>query len=478
MRESMKNTQVTINEPLDETACKYNQKKLNGKKKLTCTNPPQPGSTQGNCPFDGAMVSVGAITDAVHLVHGTVSCTHNPWATHGSLSSGSQLYQTAFTTDLSEGNIVFGGEKKLYKAIVDVAQRYHPAAIFVYATCVTALIGDDIDSVCKLAAQKINIPVIYVNAPGFLGSKNLGNRIGNEVLLNDVIGTAEPEFTTPFDINIVGDYNVAGETWNILPLFQKMGVRVLSKITGDARYQEVCYAHRAKLNVVLCSNVAIQMAQTMQERYGIPYIEESFYGATNLNSCLRNVAAKLSVSLGDSFVNHELQERTEKLIAQETAALDIALAPYLSDLKGKRIILSTGGVKSWSLILAAQDLGMEVIAATDGKTTEEEKAKIKQYLGEDGMVLSDTTPQTLLKVLKQTKADVLITGASNKYTALKAQIPFLDINHERHHAYAGYAGLVELARELHEALYSPIWKQISKPAPWDEKFSLSTVDNR
>ena len=467
----MKNTQVTINEPLNETACKYNQKKLNGKKKLTCTKPPQPGSTQGNCPFDGAMVSVGAITDAVHLVHGAVSCTHNPWATHGSFSSGSQLYQTAFTTNLSEGNIVFGGEKKLYKAIVDVAQRYHPAAIFVYATCVAALIGDDIDSVCKLATQKINIPVVYVNAPGFLGSKNLGNRIGNETLLNYVIGTVEPKFLTPFDINIVGDYNVAGETWNILPLFQKMGIRVLSKITGDARYQEVCYAHRAKLNVVLCSNVAIEMAQTMAQRYGIPYIEESFYGATNLNQCLRNVAAKLSASLGDSFVAYELQERTENLIAQETAALDIALASYLCDLKGKRIILSTGGVKSWSLILATQDLGMEVIAATDGKTTEEEKAKIKQYLGEDGMVLSDTTPQALLKVLKQTKADVLITGAGNKYTALKAQIPFLDINHERHHAYAGYAGLMELARELHETLYSPIWEQISKPAPWDEKIS-------
>ncbi|MHC5770002.1 MAG: nitrogenase iron-molybdenum cofactor biosynthesis protein NifE [Nostoc sp.] len=467
----MKNTQVAINELPSETPCKSNQKKFTGQKKLTCTKPPQPGATQGNCPFDGAMVSVGAITDAVHLVHGAVSCTHNPWATHGSLSSGSQLYQTAFTTDFSEGNIVFGGEKKLYKAIMNVAQRYHPAAIFVYATCLSALIGDDIDSVCKLATQQINPPVIYVNAPGFLGSKNLGNRIGNETLLNAVIGTAEPEFTTPLDINIVGDYNVAGETWNILPLFQKMGVHVLSKITGDARYQEVCYAHRAKLNVVLCSNVAIQMAQTMAERYGIPYIEESFYGATNLNDCLRNVAAKLSISLGDSVIACELQERTEKLIAQENAALDIALAPYLADLKGKRIILSTGGVKSWSLILAAQDLGMEVIAATDGKTTEEEKAKIKQYLGADAMLLSDTTPQALLKVLHQTKADVLITGAGNKYTALKTGIPFLDINHERHHAYAGYAGLVVLARELHEALYSPIWEQISKPAPWDEKFA-------
>jgi nitrogenase molybdenum-cofactor synthesis protein NifE len=467
----MKNTQVIINNPLSETACKANQKQLTGKKKLTCTKPPQPGSTQGNCPFDGAMVSVGAITDAVHLVHGAVSCTHNPWATHGSLSSGSQLYQTAFTTDFSEGNIVFGGEKKLYKAIVDVAQRYHPAAIFVYATCVSALIGDDIDSVCKLAAQEINLPVIYVNAPGFLGSKNLGNRIGNETLLNSVIGTAEPESTTPFDINIVGDYNVAGETWNILPLFQKMGIRVLAKITGDARYQEVCYAHRAKLNLVLCSNVAIQMAQTLAERYRIPYIEESFYGATNLNNCLRNIAAQLSLSLGDSVLAHELQERTENLIAQENSALDIALAPYLADLKGKRILLSTGGVKSWSLILAAQDLGMEVIAVTDGKTTEEEKAKIKQYLSTDGMLLSDTTPQAILKVLNQTKADILITGAGNKYTALKTRIPFLDINHERHHAYAGYAGLVVLASELHEALYSPIWEQISKPAPWDEKIS-------
>ncbi|QSJ18888.1 nitrogenase iron-molybdenum cofactor biosynthesis protein NifE [Nostoc sp. UHCC 0702] len=460
----MKNTQVTIN----ETPCKHNQKKLGGKKKLTCTKLPKPGATQGNCPFDGAMVSVGAITDAVHLVHGPVACTHNPWATHGSLSSGSELYQTAFTTDFGESNVVFGGEKKLYKAILDVAQRYNPAAVFVYATCVTALIGDDIDSVCKLAAQKIDIPVVYVNSPGFLGSKNLGNRIGNDTLLNYVIGTAEPEFTTPFDINLVGDYNVAGETWNVLPLFDKMGIRVLSKITGDARYQEVCYAHRAKLNVVLCSNVAIQMAQTMAELYGIPYIEESFYGVENLNRCLRNVAAKLSELIGDNFVAHELQERTEKLIAQENAAVDIALAPYRSQLKGKRIILATGGVKTWSLILAAKDLGMEVIATTDGKTTEEEKAKIKQYLGQDGMVLSEATPQVLLKVLQETKADVLIAGTGNQYTALKAQIPFLDINHERYHAYAGYAGLVELAKELSEALSSPVWAQVRKPAPWDD----------
>ncbi len=455
----MKNTQGTINELLNETPCVHNQKKLHGNKKLSCNKAAQPGATQGNCPFDGAMVSVGAITDVAHLVHGPVACTHNPWATHGSLSSGSQLHQIGFTTNFGENNVVFGGEKKLYKAIIEVVERYNPAAVFVYATCVTALIGDDVDSVCKMAVKKVGIPVIYVDAPGFLGSKNFGNRIGNETLLQYVIGTAEPEFTTPFDINIVGEYNVAGELWNVLPLFKRLGIRVLSKITGDARYEEVCYAHRAKLNVVICSNVAVQMALSMQEDYEIPYIEESFYGVENLNHCLRNVAARL----GDKY----LQERTEWLIAEETAALDIALAPYRSQLKGKRIILASGGVKSWSLILAAKDLGMEVIATTDKKSTEEEKAKIKQLLGEDGIVLADRTSPALLKVLKNTKADVLIAGAGNQYTALKAQIPFLDINHERHHAYAGYAGLVEMARELYEALYSPVWKQVRKPAPWE-----------
>ncbi|WP_427162135.1 nitrogenase iron-molybdenum cofactor biosynthesis protein NifE [Aliinostoc sp. HNIBRCY26] len=456
----MRNTQEEINKLLDEIACEYNLKKLQSKQnKTTCKEPPKPGAAQGNCPFEGAMVALGPITDAVHLVHGPVGCTRNPWGSRGSLSSGSELYQMGFSTDLSESEIIFGGEKKLEKSILHIAQRYHPAAIFVYSTCVTALIGDDVESICKKATNQFGIPVVYINAPGFLGSKNLGNRIAGEALLDYVVGTAEPEFTTPFDINIIGDYNVAGEIWNVLPLFQKLGIRVLSKITGDARYQEICYAQRAKLNVVICSNVSLKMAQTMQERYGIPYIEESFFGIENMNRCLRNIAA----AFGDQY----LQERTEWLIAEETAALDIALAPYRSQLQGKRIVLYSGGVKSWSVILAAKDLGMKVVATSDRKNTQDEKVKIKELLGQDGMVLAKGGPKALLKVIEDTKADILVAGASNQYTAIKARIPFLDINHERHHAYAGYAGMVEMAREFYEALYSPVWEQVRQPAPWE-----------
>ncbi len=455
----MKLTQGKINELLSESACEHNHKKDGKGKNKSCTQVAQPGAAQGGCAFDGAMIALVPITDAAHLVHGPIACAGNSWGSRGSLSSGPMLYKMGFTTDLTENEIIFGGEKKLYKAILEIKERYNPAAIFVYSTCVTALIGDDLNAVCQKAAEKTGVPVVPVNSPGFIGSKNLGNRVGGEALLEYVVGTREPELTTPYDINLIGEYNIAGELWNVLPLFQKVGIRVLGQITGDGRYQDIACAHRAKLNVMICSKALINMARKMEENYGIPYIEESFYGVEDMNRCLRNIAAKI----GDSV----LQDRVEQLIASEMEKLNEALVPYRKRLKGKRVVLYTGGVKSWSIISAAKDLGIEVCATSTKKSTEEDKARIKELLGKDGIMLEKGNAQELLRVIAQTKADMLIAGGRNQYTALKARIPFLDINQERHHPYAGYEGLVELARELDEALHSPVWQQIRKPAPWE-----------
>jgi nitrogenase molybdenum-cofactor synthesis protein NifE len=189
----MKITQSKINELLQEPGCEHNHQKNGEKKNKSCTQQAQPGAAQGGCAFDGAMIALVPITNAAHLVHGPIACAGNSWGSRGSLSSGSMLYKMGFTTDLSENDIIFGGEKKLYKAVMDIHQRYHPAAIFVYSTCVTALIGEDLDAVCQTAAKKIGVPVIPVNSPGFVGSKNLGNRIGGETLLEYVVGTAEPK---------------------------------------------------------------------------------------------------------------------------------------------------------------------------------------------------------------------------------------------------------------------------------------------
>jgi len=450
-----------MNELLTQPGCEHNHHKGGKGKNKACQQQAQPGAAQGGCAFDGASIALVPITDVAHLVHGPIACAGNSWGSRGSLSSGPMIYKMGFTTDLSENDIIFGGEKKLYNAIREVKDRYSPAAIFVYLTCVTALIGDDLDAVCEAASQKFEMPVVPVNSPGFVGSKNLGNRMGGEALLDYVVGTQEPEYTTPYDINLIGEYNIAGEMWGVLPLLEKLGIRVLSKITGDARYREVAYAHRAQLNVMICSKALINMAHKMEERYGIPYIEASIYGVQDINRLLWDVTAKL----GDA----DLQARAEALIQAETAKLDQALAPYRQRLQGKRIVLYTGGVKSWSIISAAKDLGIEVVATSSKKSTEEDKARIKTLLGKDGIMMAKGNAQKLLEVIAQTKADMLIAGGRNQYTALKARIPFLDINQERHHPYAGYVGMIEMAKELDSALQSPVWAQVRSPAPWQKK---------
>jgi len=267
----MKMTSGKINELLTQPGCEHNHNKEGKGKNKACQQQAQPGAAQGGCAFDGASIALVPITDVAHLVHGPVACAGNSWGSRGSLSSGPMIYKMGFTTDLSENDIIFGGEKKLYQAIHEVKNRYSPAAIFVYLTCVTALIGDDVEAVCEAASAKFGLPVVPVLSPGFVGSKNLGNRIGGEALLDYVVGTQEPEYTTPYDINLIGEYNIAGEMWGVLPLLEKLGVRVLAKITGDARYHEVAAAHRAKLNVMICSKALINMAHKMEEpiRYSL-----------------------------------------------------------------------------------------------------------------------------------------------------------------------------------------------------------------
>ena len=420
---------------------------------------PQPGTAQGGCAFDSAMITLLPIADAAHVVHGPSGCAASMWGSYGSLSSGSTLYKIRFTSEIEESDIIFGGAKKLYKGIIELQRRYKPAAVFVYSTCITAMIGDDIEGVCKDATQETGIPAIPVHCPGFIGSQSMGNRVAGEALLEHVIGTAEPDYTTPLDINLIGEYNIAGAMWNVLPLLEKLGIRVLAKITGDARYKEICYAHRAKLNVVLSAKSLTSMAKRMQKRYAIPYIEESIYGVEQINQCLRNIAAKLG--------NADLLERTEKLIAEETAALDEKLAIYRTQLQGKRLLVYTGSFKSWLIIFAAQKLGMKVIAISNQNSTEEDIARIKTLLGEDSIILEQDSPEEMLQIIKVSIADMLIAGERYQDTALTAKIPFLNINTERNHPYAGYLGILEVAKELYAAFNNPVWSELHQPAPWN-----------
>jgi nitrogenase molybdenum-cofactor synthesis protein NifE len=406
-----------------------------------------------SCAFDGAMIVLQPIADAAHIVHGPIACCGNSWEGRGTLSSRGDLHRMGFTTDMSEIDIVYGSEEKLYGAIVRTHEAVRPRAIFVYATCVSGLIGEDIDAVCRKAEAELGIRVIPVNAPGFVGPKNLGNRIAGEVLLEQVIGTDEPAVTTHYDINLIGEYNIAGDLWQVEPLLERAGFRVLSRITGNATFQEITHAHRAKLNVVVCGRALINVAAGMERKYGIPFIEGSFYGRTETTKVLRGIAEKLQGSGArvQGPGSGEITKAVERLIETEEKRLHEALKPY-RHLQGKKAFLYTGGVKSWSFISALQDLGIEVVAVGTKKSTIEDEEKMKQILGPGAPLVEDVTPKNLVKLLKERNADILVAGGRNQYLAIKEGYPFVDVNQERHAAYAGYDGLVNLAEQISNGL--------------------------
>ena len=447
---------------LDEPACEHNHKQ-----KMGCSAP-KPGATVGGCAFDGAQITLLPLADVAHLVHGPIGCAGSSWDNRGSQSSGPDINRLGFTTDLSEQDVIMGrGERRLFHAVRHIVEHYHPAAVFIYNTCVPAMEGDDIEAVCRAAEQDTGTPVVCVDAAGFYGNKNLGNRIAGEVLVKKVIGQREPapwpetSQVAPehrHDIGLIGEFNIAGEFWQVQPLLDELGIRVLASLSGDGRFQEIQTMHRAQANMLVCSRALINVARQLQERYQIPWFEGSFYGIRAMRDSLLKLAALLN--------DDDLLTRTEAVIAREEAWVEQALQPYRARLAGRKVLLYTGGVKSWSIVSALQDLGMQVVATGTRKSTEEDKQRIRELMGEDAIMLEEGNARTLLDVVYRYNADMMIAGGRNMYTAWKARLPFLDINQEREHAYAGYTGLVAMAQSLCLTLESPVWAQSHQRAPW------------
>ncbi|MDH4945477.1 nitrogenase iron-molybdenum cofactor biosynthesis protein NifE [Sulfurimonas sp. C5] len=441
-----------IRELLSESACTHNEKK-----KSSCDKP-KPGATSGGCAFEGAQIALFPYADAVHLVHAPATCQGASWETRQTLTShkGQNNTVTGYYTDVTTNDVIFGGDQKLEDSIEYIVKHKSPKAIFVYETCVTAMIGDDMDNVCKRMQEKHGLPVIVVHSPGFVGGKNLGSRLGGEAVLNQLIGTREPEEVHPFGINLIGEYNVTGDMWQYTPLLEKIGIKVVSTLAGDGRIEDIQTAHTAKLNVIVCAKSLVTLTRKMQERYSIPYISVSFYGKRDTTNAIRSIV--------NAFGDEELTKRAEAVIAEEEAKLEERLIPYRKVLEGKKAILNTGGNKSWSIASALQDIGINVIATSVRKATLEDVEIAKQYVD----ILMKVPAQEQGKLIDEHNVDILLAGGRSLYTAIKKKVSFVDVNQEKKVSYGAYGGLENLAKDVCAAVNNPVFRVVGEAAPWEQ----------
>ena len=442
-----------IKDLYNESSCSHNKEK-----KSTCEKP-KPGATTGGCAFEGAQISLFPFADCAHIVHSPATCINASWETRQTKTSwdGADMTQMGFTTDITPNDLIFGADKKLRASVDYVVQHYKPSAVFIYSTCVTALTGEDIDAVAKDKEMEFGIPVVTVHAPGFIGGKNFGSRVAGLAVVDQIIGRREPEFTTPYDINLIGEYNVTGDMWQYIHILEKIGIRVLSTFSGDGRIEKLMTAHRAKLNVLVCAKSLVTMARKMEEKWGIPWISVSFYGKRDTTNAIMEIVK--------AFNDETLSKKATEVIAGEEALCDEKLIPYKELFRGKKAVLNTGGNKSWSFISALQDLGVDVVATAINKATEDDVEKAREYLGPEG-VLMKVPSVDQPKVIKEKGADILLAGGRSLYTALKNKIAFVDVNQEKKISYGGYDGLVNFAKDVADALNNPVFKIASKDAPW------------
>lgn len=412
--------------------------------------------SQRACVFCGARVVLYPIADALHLVHGPIGCAVYTWDIRGALSSGPELHRLSFSTDLRERDIIFGGEKKLAAALRELITRHRPKAAFVYSTCIVGLIGDDLEAVCAALSEETGIPVLPVQSEGFKGNKREGYRAACNALRR-LVGTGDTSAVPARSINILGDFNLAGEIWMIRKLYERIGIHVAATITGDGRIDDIRRAHGAALNVVQCSGATMHLANMMRRDYGIPHLRVSYFGIEDMAEAIYAVA--------DFFKDPALTTRARQVVKEELETVAPELTRYRKTLSGRKAAVYVGGAfKAFSLVKAFRLLGMDVVLVGSQTGTEAEYRELQEITDPGTIIVDDSNPLELSSFLKEKEVDIFVGGVKERPIAYKLGVAFCDHNHERKEALAGFTGMLNFAAEVASSVMSPVWKFMPRRA--------------
>ncbi len=513
---------------LEEILNRYPAKvKRNRKKHILITDPCQeqqeieantrtvPGIvTNRGCAFAGCKgVVLGPLKDMVHIVHGPVGCAYYSWLTRRNKARADEPKQNfqayCVSTDMQESDIVFGGEKKLSRTIDEVVEIFNPNAITITATCPVGLIGDDIQAVAKAARAKHGVNITAYSCEGYKGvSQSAGHHIANNVLMENIIGEGKMEEPPgKYTINVLGEYNIGGDCWEVERVLTDIGYHVQAVMTGNGSYATLKNAHVAQLNLVQCHRSINYIADMLQIKYGTPWLKVNFIGIRAAIESLRNMARY--------FGDESLINRTEEVIERELAEIEPQMEPYRKICSGKTAFCYVGGSRGHHYQGLYEELGITTVLAgyefahrddyegrrvlphiksdADSKnipdlhvTPDEERYRLKipadrlealkqelplcNYKGmiedmtEGSLVVDDLNHYETEEFIKILKPDIFSSGIKDKYSPQKMGVPTKQLhNYDYSGPYAGFRGAVNFARDVAMSFATPTWNFITPP---------------
>ncbi|MCW3490783.1 nitrogenase molybdenum-iron protein alpha chain [Dethiobacter alkaliphilus] len=478
--------------------------------------------TNRGCAFAGCKgVVLGPLKDMVHIVHGPVGCGYYSWLTRRNKArtdeGGKNFIEYCVTTDMQESDIVFGGEKKLAQLIDEVVETLKPNAISVSATCPVGLIGDDINAVSKAAEQRHHIPVLSFSCEGYRGvSQSAGHHIANNGLMEHVIGDSDSEEAPgKYAINMLGEYNIGGDSWEIERILEEIGYTLVSVMTGNSSYEELREAHTAELNLVQCHRSINYIAEMLEKKYGTPWLKVNFIGIESTVESLRDMALY--------FDDPALTQKTEEVIARELARVEPVMEQYKKICKHKTAFCFVGGSRGHHYQKLFKELGIETILAgyefahrddyegrevipeikmdADNRNIPEikvekderrfrlkippermeelkDKIPLSNYPGmipdmKDGhIVVDDLNHFETEEFIRILKPDIFASGIKDKYVVQKMGIPSKQLHsYDYSGPYAGFNGAIRFAKDVADGFTTPTWNFINPP--WQNEPLLS-----
>ena len=414
------------------------------------------------CAYAGAKGVVwGPIRDMVHVSHGPVGCGWYSWGTRRNLMSGVNgvtNFAMQFTSDFQEKDIVYGGDKKLAVLLRETKELFPLAkGISVLSECPVGLIGDDINAVAKTMSKELDLPVIPCNCEGFRGvSQSLGHHISNDTIRDYIIGTREfSEPATPYDIALIGEYNIGGDAWSTKPLLEEIGLNVKATWTGDGQMERIAATHQVKLNVIHCYRSMNYMCKVMEEKYGIPWIELNFFGPTKIKESLRKLAERF---------DDRIKENVEKVIAKYDPEMQRVIEEVRPRLEGKKVMLYVGGLRPRHTVGAYEDLGMVVVGSGYEFAHSDDYDRTSPEMPDATVIYDDASEYELESFVQELKPDLVGSGIKEKYLFQKMGLPFRQMHSWVYSGpYHGYKGFPVFARGIDMAINSPTWGLVKSP---------------
>ena len=238
------------------------------------------------------------------------------------ISSMPEYKNRFFYLEMSEPDLVTGRHlNKIPDAIKEVLEflrdngKKIPKVVMICITCVDALLGTDMDRVCRKAEEALiggEFDGIKVRPCYMYALTREGRRPPMVHVRQTIYSLLEPMEKDARSVNIIGGFAPLENT-ELKEYLTLAGIRNIRQISTCGTYEEFLKMASANFNIVIDPE-ARAAAEDMNKRLNIPYIELTrVYSSGKINSQYKALASVAGIDIDDSAEKAEAEEAVARL---------------------------------------------------------------------------------------------------------------------------------------------------------------------